>query len=76
MLGRLFYEARNDYDSSFNLTKISQLAQLDWSKDNNLWRGNIILNNPDESKTYKVSTNSSSVKMAVGVVKNTLGWIQ
>lgn len=76
VLGRLFYEAQNDYDSSFNLSKISQLAQLDWSKESNLWRGNIILDDGDSNRSYKVSTNSSSVKMAVGVAKNALGWVQ
>ena len=75
VLGRLFYEARNNSDSSFNLSKISQLAQLDWSKESNLWRGNIILENQDSSKSYKVSTGSSAVKMAVGVAKNALGWM-
>lgn len=75
VLGRLFYESQNDYDKSFNLTKISQLAQLDWSKDSNLWRGNIILENQDASKSFKVSTGSSSVKMAITVAKNALGWI-
>ena len=75
VLGRLFYEAQNDYDKSFNFTKISQLAQLDWSKDSNLWQGNIILENQDASKSFKVSTGSSAVKMAITVTKNTLGWV-
>lgn len=75
VLGRLFYAAQNDYDKSFDITKISRLAQLDWSKESKLWRGNIILENQDSSKSYKVATGSSSVKMAVVVTKNALGWI-
>ena len=75
VLGRLFYEAQNDHDNSFNLTKISQLAQLDWSKKSRVWEGNIILNNADSSQSFKVVTNSSAVKMAISVAKNALGWL-
>ncbi len=59
--------------------KVSQLAQLDWSRKDQLWNGNIVTIDPNPknpARPYKISVSMSSVKIAVDKVKIHLGWIQ
>jgi len=78
ILGRLLY-CTYDRDSSqdFETERVLQLAQLDWSRKSHLWEGNVVLYNSTQTnnKSYKISSNASSVKVAVSKVKAHLGWI-
>ncbi|MEG4303677.1 DNA sulfur modification protein DndB [Microcoleus sp. D3_18a_C4] len=78
ILGRLLY-CTYDRDSSqdFETERVLQLAQLDWSRKSHLWEGNVVLYNstPTNNKSYKMSSNASSVKVAVSKVKAHLEWI-
>jgi len=77
ILGRLLY-CTYDTDSSqdFETERVLQLAQLDWSRKSHLWEGNVVLYNstPTNNKSYKISSNASSVKVAVSKVKAHLEW--
>ncbi|MDZ8088165.1 MAG: DNA sulfur modification protein DndB [Nostoc sp. DedQUE12b] len=69
------YDPENNY---FNEEKVSQLAQLDWSRENQLWKDNVVRinaqpKNPD--KPYKISATVSAVTNAVKTIKITLGWM-
>ncbi|MEP6488772.1 DNA sulfur modification protein DndB [Microcoleus vaginatus GB2-A3] len=78
ILGRLLY-CTYDRDSSqdFETERVLQLAQLDWSRKSHLWEGNVVLYNSTQTnnKSYKMSSNASSVKVAVSKVKAHLEWI-
>jgi DNA sulfur modification protein DndB len=78
ILGRLLY-CTYDRDSSqdFETERVLQLAQLDWSRKSHLWEGNVVLYNSTQTnnKSYKISSNASSVKVAVSKVKAHLEWI-
>lgn len=78
ILGRLLYFTY-DTDSSqdFETERVLQLAQLDWSRKSHLWEGNVVLYNSTQTnnKSYKMSSNASSVKVAVSKVKAHLEWI-
>jgi DNA sulfur modification protein DndB len=78
ILGRLLY-CTYDRDSSqdFETERVLQLAQLDWSRKSHLWEGNVVLYNSTQTnnKSYKISSNANSVKVAVSKVKAHLGWI-
>ncbi|MEG5175380.1 DNA sulfur modification protein DndB [Microcoleus sp. B3-D7] len=78
ILGRLLY-CTYDRDSSqdFETERVLQLAQLDWSRKSPLWEGNVVLYNSTQTnnKSYKMSSNASSVKVAVSKVKAHLEWI-
>ncbi|AFZ30483.1 DGQHR domain protein [Gloeocapsa sp. PCC 7428] len=79
VLGRLLYHTYAQDDNYFNQTKISQLAQLDWSRENELWRDNIVridLKPKNPAKPYKVSFGGSAIAAAVNTVQVKLGWIQ
>lgn len=68
VLGRLLYLTYDRYTQQFTHEKVSKLAQLDWSRSSYLWEGNIIIyqHNPENpAKSYKVSTTSSAVRVAV-----------
>lgn len=68
VLGRLFNRTYDRYNQQFIPEKIAKLAQLDWSRSSYLWEGNIIVyqHNPSNpAKSYKVSTTSSAVRVAV-----------
>ncbi|MEH1872330.1 DNA sulfur modification protein DndB [Nostoc sp.] len=78
VLGRLFHYIYDPENNYFNEEKISQLAQLDWSRENQLWKDNVIRidakpKNPD--KPYRISATVSAVTDAVKTVKITLGWM-
>ena len=77
ILGRLLYciyERENNY---FIEEKVSQIAQLDWSRGSHLWEGNIVLSSPNPKnpdKSYKITANATGIKLAVGTAKAHLGW--
>lgn len=77
ILGRLLYCTYDTDNQDFETEKVLQLAQLDWSRKSHLWEGNVVLYNSTNTnnKSYKMSSNASSVKMAVNQVKAHLEWI-
>ncbi len=78
LLGRLLYCTYKKENQYFDLEKVSQLAQLDWSKGSSLWENNVITIDPNPknpAKRYKVSTGPSQVRIAVDRVKAQLGWM-
>jgi DNA sulfur modification protein DndB len=77
ILGRLLYCIYNKNGHSFAHEKVSQMAQIDWSRECHLWKGNVVLFNSksyNSNKTYQISTNASAVKIAVSQAKAELGW--
>ncbi len=78
VLGRLLYCTYDKARNYFDQDKVSQLAQLDWSRENPLWKDNIVRIDPNPKnpqKPYKVSTAANAVTDAVKMVKIRLGWI-
>jgi DNA sulfur modification protein DndB len=78
VLGRLLYYTYAQDTNYFNEKKVSQLAQIDWSRENELWKDNVVridLKPDNTSKPYKVSFGASSISTAVKVIKIKLGWI-
>jgi DNA sulfur modification protein DndB len=77
ILGRLLYCTYNKENQDFETGKILQLAQLDWSRKSHLWEGNVISYNSTQTnnKSYNMSFNASTVKVAVSKVKAHLEWI-
>ncbi|MGB7890566.1 MAG: DNA sulfur modification protein DndB [Microcoleus sp.] len=79
ILGRLLH-CTYDTDSSqdFDTEKVSELAQLDWSRQSPIWEGNVVLSNSNPNNpraSYKITASASAVRMAVGAAKAELGWI-
>ncbi|MEH2139730.1 DNA sulfur modification protein DndB [Nostoc sp.] len=78
VLGRLLhyiYDTENNY---FNEEKVLQLAQIDWSRENQLWKDNVVRIDPkpkNPDKPYKLSTAANAVTDAVKIVKIRLEWI-
>jgi DNA sulfur modification protein DndB len=77
ILGRLLYCTYDTDRQDFDTERVLQLAQLDWSRKSHLWEGNVISydSTPTNNKSYKMSFNPSSVKMAVSKVKAHLEWM-
>jgi DNA sulfur modification protein DndB len=78
VLGRLLYCTYDKARNYFDQDKVSQLAQLDWSRENPLWKDNIVRIDPNPKnpqKPYKLSTAANAVTDAVKMVKIRLGWI-
>lgn len=79
VLARLLYHCYDSSSQEFQSDKVTQLAQIDWSRNGTLWQGNIILppNDPNNSKSsYRVSTSATAVRIALEKVKQHLTWIQ
>lgn len=79
VLGRLLNNAYNKENCHFDSVKISQLSQIDWARNGQLWSGNIVTIDPNPknpAKPYKISVSLSTIKIAVDKVKLHLGWIQ
>ncbi len=75
VLGRLLYYTYSQNSNYFNQDKISQLAQLNWSRENPLWKDNLIRIDPkprNPDKPYKLSTSANAVTDAVKMVKEKL----
>ncbi|MBD2493707.1 DNA sulfur modification protein DndB [Nostoc sp. FACHB-280] len=78
VLGRLLYYTYSKTDNYFNEEKILQLSQIDWSRENPLWKDNIVRIDPkpkNPDKPYKLSTAANAVNDAVKMVIMQLGWI-
>ncbi|MBE9142166.1 DNA sulfur modification protein DndB [Planktothrix mougeotii] len=78
ILGRLLHVTYDQYSHTFDLEKVSELAALDWSRESELWRGNVITIDPTPKKPdnpYKISLSSTNIKIAVNTAKAHLGWI-
>jgi DNA sulfur modification protein DndB len=79
ILGYLLYNIYDENDNSFDIGKISLLAELDWSTGSDLWNGNIVKVDPNPKKPanpYRISASMNMVKLAVWNVKNKLRWIE
>lgn len=78
VLGRLLHYAYDQSNNYFEPEKVSKIAQIDWSREGQIWQGNIVLSssNPNNTaKLYKITASASSVKLAVNTAKAYLGWI-
>lgn len=76
ILGRLLYCAYDPKMNSFDRKKVSRLAQLDWSRDNNLWHNNVVRVNPKQKNSTKtIAWGASAIGDAVKAAKAELGWI-
>ena len=78
ILGRLLYCTYEQDKDYFNVEKVSQLAQLDWSRKSSIWQDNVVLSSPNptnSAKSYKITSNVSSVRTAVSIAKANLGWM-
>ncbi|MFB2974072.1 DNA sulfur modification protein DndB [Aerosakkonema sp. BLCC-F183] len=78
VLGHLLYCAYDKDNECFEAEKVSQLAQLDWSRESNIWQGNVVIIDPrpkNPAKPYKISAGVNSIRIAVGMAKAHLGWI-
>lgn len=77
ILGRLLYCTYKKDSNSFDAEKVSQLAQLDWTRESPLWKDNVVrldAKPKDPAKPYKITAGGSAVNTAVKVVKAKLGW--
>ncbi|AFZ23641.1 DGQHR domain-containing protein [Cylindrospermum stagnale PCC 7417] len=77
VLGKLLYCAYNRHDNSFDQEKVSQLASLDWSRENEVWRDSIVRIEPkpkNPGKLYKIYSGTGAINDAVKIVKVKLGW--
>ena len=76
ILGHLLYCTYDSKSNSFNADLISQLAQLDWSRENSLWQTNVVrVDMRNKNATKKISWGASSISDAVKSAKIELGWI-
>lgn len=76
ILGRLLYCIYDKSSNSFDTHKVSQLALIDWSRDNELWLDNAVRidsKNENSAKNYIVF-GASAVSDAVKIIKLKLGW--
>ncbi|MBD2529183.1 hypothetical protein H6G97_06200 [Nostoc flagelliforme FACHB-838] len=64
------YEKNDNY---FDVQKVSQLAQLDWSRRNSIWENNIVRKSTNSD--YEVQNRPTAIVEAVKIVKIILGWI-
>ena len=72
MLYCTYDKAKNQFDTS----KVSELAQLNWSRENELWRGSLVRVDPKNIKSDNnyIIFGAGAVGDAVTVVKASLGW--
>ncbi|WP_084386859.1 DNA sulfur modification protein DndB [Anabaena sp. CA = ATCC 33047] len=78
VLGRLLHDAYSQADNDFNEAKVLQLSQLDWSRENPVWKDNIVRidkNPKNPEKPYKISASANAVIDAVKTIKIKLGWM-
>jgi DNA sulfur modification protein DndB len=76
ILGRLLYCTYAPESHSFNSIKVSQLAQLDWSRGSSLWQNNVARgNSKQKNPAKKIVWGESAVADAVKAVKSELGWM-
>lgn len=78
VLGRLLHSTYSQMDNYFNEEKIWQLSQINWSRENPLWKDNVVRIDPkpkNPDKPYKLSTAANAVNDAVKMVIVSLGWM-
>lgn len=76
VLGRLLYCTYDETKENFNLSKVWQLTQLDWSRNNNLWHRNVVRLNTKNSQTIlTIAWGAGAISDAVKAAKKKLGWI-
>lgn len=78
ILGRLLYCTYDKNNYYFDAEKVSKIAQLDWSRESNLWKDSVVRIDPtltNTAKKYKISAVASAVRIAVSIAKAQLGWI-
>lgn len=78
VLGRLLHYTYSQNSNYFNQEQIFQLAQINWSRDNLLWKDNLIRIDPNPknpNKPYKLTTTPNAVTDAVKRVKEKLEWV-
>jgi DNA sulfur modification protein DndB len=68
ILGRLLFCAYNQEKQYFNREQVSEIAEIDWSRQSKIWEGNVVLS------TGRIVANVSAVKMAIKSAKENLGW--
>lgn len=77
ILGRLIYYTYKKDSNCFDSEKVSQLAQIDWGRENPLWKDNVVRLDPkpkDPAKPYKITASGSAVNTAVKILRLHLGW--
>jgi DNA sulfur modification protein DndB len=78
ILGRLLHSSYFQEHNYFDEAKVSQLAQFNWSRENQIWVGCVIRleSNPRNSqKPYKINNTANSVIEAVRRVQLELAWL-
>ncbi|WP_414541224.1 DNA sulfur modification protein DndB [Nostoc sp. CCY0012] len=73
VLGRLLHCIYDEDNNSFDEQKVSQLAQLDWSRKNSLWENNLV--RKSASGDYEILNKPTPISDAVKTVKIRLGWM-
>jgi len=73
VLGRLLYNTYDKDNNYFDEQKVSELAQIDWSRRNTLWENNIIRKTGNSD--YEIVNRVNPVLDAVKAVKTFLIWI-
>lgn len=68
ILGRLLFCTYNQEKKYFNREQVSEIAQIDWSRQSKIWKENVVLS------TGKITASVSAVRMAVKSAKEHLGW--
>lgn len=71
ILGRIGHEIIRDENKFVNLdTYISRLSAIDWKKNSEMWKGNIV---QDGAKGLKIATSNSTLKEAYKKVRLSIG---
>jgi DNA sulfur modification protein DndB len=79
VLGRLLYLTYSREENYFDSEKVSQLASLNWSREDEVWKDTIVRVDPkpkNPDKPYKLSTGVHAATDAVKMVKDKLGWVE
>lgn len=77
ILGRLLYCTYDDDSNAFDEVMVSKIAKLDWSRESDLWKNNVVRQDPnpkEPTKPYKITASGSNVRIAVEAAKTQLGW--
>lgn len=79
VLARLLYCTYDKDSNYFDETKVSQLAQINWLRNNPMWENTLIRINPNPknpNNRYRLTTTINAISDAVNVVKDKLGWLE
>ncbi|HYW19009.1 MAG TPA: DNA sulfur modification protein DndB [Nodularia sp. (in: cyanobacteria)] len=72
VLGRLLYRTYDKNNNYFDAQRVSQLAQLDWSRKNSIWDNNVVRKSANYD--YEIQNRPTAITDAVQIVKTMLGW--